>query len=99
MHANFLDPFHLVPARFTSLMRASSWCWSRLHLHLRTHPIAAWPVYILLLALVFSAELLSEMASLSTCAAPCSPAFVLAALPVLFTVEGTRLLTLPSTLP
>jgi cobalt/nickel transport system permease protein len=59
-------------------------------------PVGAWPIYILLLALVLSASILAEL----------GPAFVLrrawvalpfalAALPLLVTVKGTPLLSIP----
>lgn len=59
-------------------------------------PAGAWPVYVLLLALAFAAELLSELGMLfylkrAMLALP----FVLAALPVLFTLPGPPLLQLP----
>jgi cobalt/nickel transport system permease protein len=59
-------------------------------------PTAAWPVYVLLLALAFSAELLSELGipfylKRALLAVP----FVMAALPVLFTISGAELARLP----
>ncbi len=59
-------------------------------------PAGAWPVYVLLIALAFAAEVLSELGmrfylKRALLAAP----FVLAALPVLFTIPGPALLLLP----
>jgi cobalt/nickel transport system permease protein len=59
-------------------------------------PVAAWPVYILLLALILSAELLTDLGipfflKRAFLALP----FVLAALPVLFTIDGELLARLP----
>jgi cobalt/nickel transport system permease protein len=59
-------------------------------------PIAAWPVYILLFALILSVELLSELGTgyvlkRSSLAIP----FVLAALPLIFTTPGQAWLTVP----
>lgn len=59
-------------------------------------PSGAWPVYLLLLALILSAELLSELGipfylKRALLAVP----FVLAALPVLFTIPGETLARLP----
>lgn len=59
-------------------------------------PAGAWPVYVLLVALAFAAELLSELGmrfylKRALLALP----FVLAAFPVLFTLPGPALLRLP----
>jgi cobalt/nickel transport system permease protein len=59
-------------------------------------PAGAWPVYILLFALILAAEVLSELGVMyilkrAILALP----FVLAALPVIFTLQGPALLTLP----
>jgi cobalt/nickel transport system permease protein len=59
-------------------------------------PNAAWPVYVLLAALAFAAELLTELSlgfflKRALLALP----FVLAALPVLFTIPGPALAHLP----
>jgi cobalt/nickel transport system permease protein len=60
-------------------------------------PIAAWPVYILLFALVVSVEILSGLGvgyvlKRASLALP----FVLAALPLLFTIEGTAWFSIPA---
>jgi cobalt/nickel transport system permease protein len=59
-------------------------------------PVAAWPVYVLLFSLALAAELLSELGvrfylKRSLLALP----FILAALPVLFTIRGEALAALP----
>ena len=59
-------------------------------------PLGAWPIYILLFSIVLSAEILSELGvgmvlRRSSLALP----FVLAALPVLATIQGLPLATLP----
>ena len=59
-------------------------------------PLGAWPVYVLLLALVLSAELLSDLGiAFYLKRALLALPFVLAALPVLFTTRGESLLSLP----
>jgi len=59
-------------------------------------PTGAWPIYFLLFALIFSAEILSELGvahvlKRSALALP----FVLAALPLILTVPGSTIFTLP----
>src|SRR5512137_2576058 len=97
MHVHFIDPYHpgdspihrldprikLLLAIFFILTNALL-------------PTSAWPVYILLLALILSVELLSELGvsyvlKRSLLALP----FVLAALPLIFTIPGPTLLSLP----
>jgi cobalt/nickel transport system permease protein len=97
MHANFLDPYHVRPslvhrldARIKLLLVVAFILTSALT------PVAAWPVYVLLLTLVLSAELLTDLGipfflKRAFFAVP----FVLAALPVLFTRQGQVLLHLP----
>lgn len=97
MHANFLDPYqprnsplHRLDPRIKVTLVIGFILTSALT------PIAAWPVYILLLALIFSAELLSDLGipfflKRALLAIP----FVLAALPVLVTATGQALLILP----
>src|SRR5512142_1383920 len=59
-------------------------------------PTAAWPVYVLLAALLFAAELLTELGLGSYLKrAILALPFVLAALPVLVTIPGAQLLALP----
>ncbi len=97
MHVHFIDPYHpgnspihrldprikLLLAIFFILTNALL-------------PTSAWPVYILLLALILSVELLSELGvsyvlKRSLLALP----FVLAALPLILTSPGPTLLSLP----
>ena len=97
MHANFLDPFqdrvspvHSLDARIKLVLVLAFILTSALT------PIAAWPVYVLLLAVALSAEVLSELGipfylRRALLAVP----FVLAALPVLVSVDGQPLLALP----
>ncbi len=97
MHVHFLDPYHPGSSPIHRLD-------SRIKLLLAVFfiltnallPTSAWPVYILLLALILSVELLSELGlsyvlKRSSLALP----FVLAALPLIFTITGPTLLTLP----
>lgn len=97
MHANFLDPYqdrsspvHSLDARIKLVLVVAFIFTSALT------PTGAWPVYILLLAMILSAELLSELGipfylKRALLAAP----FVLAAVPVIFTLRGEVLITLP----
>jgi cobalt/nickel transport system permease protein len=97
MHANFLDPYqersspiHHLDARIKLVMVVLFILTSALT------PIGAWPVYFLLLALILSAELLSDLGlpfylKRALLAIP----FILAALPVLLTTSGDALLALP----
>ncbi len=97
MHANFLDPYQPRPSLVHNLdARAKLVLVVAFILTTALTPPGAWPVYVLLLALVLSAELLSDLGILfylkrALLALP----FVLAALPVLFTSRGVPLVTLP----
>ncbi len=96
-HAHFLDPYqdrpspvHRLDARIKLLLVTAFILTASLS------PLGAWPVYILLLALALSAELLSNLGirfyfKRAVLALP----FVLAALPVLFTTPGGAQLSLP----
>ena len=95
MHISFLDPYqprpsliHRLDAR-VKLVLALSFI-----LATALAPAGAWPVYVLLFALIFAVEMLSELGvghvlRRALIALP----FALAALPVLFTVPGPALLT------
>jgi cobalt/nickel transport system permease protein len=97
MHANFLDPYqdrispvHSLDSRIKLVLVVAFILTSGLT------PMGAWPVYILLLALAFSAELLSDLGigfylKRALLALP----FILAALPVLFTTHSNVLINLP----
>ena len=59
-------------------------------------PIAAWPIYVLLLALVVAAAVAAELGvTFALKRALLALPFALAALPSLFTLPGTTLFTLP----
>jgi cobalt/nickel transport system permease protein len=97
MHIHFLDPYqegrsliHQLDSRVKLVLVIAFILTTALT------PPGAWPVYVLLLALALAAEMLSELGiryflKRSLLAVP----FVLAALPVLFTMEGPPLATLP----
>lgn len=97
MHVHFLDPYqdghspiHRMDARVKLVLVVAFILTTALT------PPGAWPVYILLAALAFAVELLSELGlgfylKRALLALP----FVLAALPVLFTVPGPALVHLP----
>jgi cobalt/nickel transport system permease protein len=97
MHVHFLDPYrhgaspiHRLDPR-VKLVLALAFI-----LATSLTPVGVWPVYLLLLSIVLSVEIISELGvgrvlRRSALAAP----FVLAALPVLFTVEGAPLFTIP----
>ncbi len=96
MHIHFLDPYrhshsliHQIDPRVKFVLVIAFILTTALT------PIGAWPVYVLLFALVLSAEVLSELGVLFVLkrAALALP-FVLAALPVIFTVQGAALASL-----
>jgi len=96
MHIHFLDPYkhsasliHDLDPRVKLVLALAFILTAALT------PIGAWPVYILLFALILSVEIMSELGvgfvlKRSLIAIP----FVLAALPVIFTLEGHSLLAL-----
>ncbi|MBU2611860.1 MAG: cobalt ECF transporter T component CbiQ [Verrucomicrobiota bacterium] len=97
MHVHFLDPYrprtspvHALDGRVKFVLTVAFILTASLT------PMAAWPVYILLFALVLSVEILSGLGvgyvlKRASLALP----FVLAALPIIFTTEGIALFTLP----
>lgn len=97
MHVHFLDPYqdgrslvHRADARVKLVLVVAFIFTTALT------PPGAWPVYILLMALAFAVELLSELGlSFYLKRALLALPFVLAALPVLFTVPGPALVHLP----
>ncbi len=97
MHVHFLDPYRPRPSLIHALdPRVKLVLALAMILAVALTPVGAWPVYILLLALVFSVVMFSELGigyvlRRSALALP----FVLAAVPVLFTVRGAPLLALP----
>lgn len=97
MHIHFLDPYrslispiHGLDGRVKFILTVA------FILTVSLTPIGAWPVYILLLALILSVELLSGLglASVQRRASLALP-FVLAAVPLAFTTAGRPLLMLP----
>jgi cobalt/nickel transport system permease protein len=97
MHAHFLDPYrpgrsliHQLDARIKFVLAVAFIFTTALT------PIGAWPVYILLFALVISVEVLSELGvGFVMRRAVLALPFVLAALPVIFTIDGPALFSLP----
>jgi cobalt/nickel transport system permease protein len=97
MHVHFLDPYrhshslvHQLDGRVKFVLAVA------FILTCSLTPISAWAVYILLFALILSIEILSTLGvgyvlKRASLALP----FVLAALPVIFTVEGAKLFSLP----
>jgi cobalt/nickel transport system permease protein len=96
MHVHFLDPYralsspvHALDGRVKFILTVAFILTTSLT------PLGAWPVYILLLALVLSVEVLSDLGvgyvlKRASLAFP----FVLAALPLVFTTEGTILFSM-----
>lgn len=97
MHVSFLDPYHeraSLVHRFDARLKLALVVAFILTTALT--PNAAWPVYVLLAALALAAELLSELGlAFYLKRALLALPFVLAALPVLFTVPGAPLAPLP----
>lgn len=97
MQLNFLDPYrpqnsllHRADARVKFLLTLA------LILTTSLTPFGAWPVYVLLLALIFSVILLSELGlRLVLTRALLALPFVLAAFPVIFTLSGSPLFSFP----
>lgn len=93
MHAHFLDPYRPRPSLVHGLdPRVKLVLAVAFIVAVALTPPAAWPVYVLLLAIAVSVELLSELGvgyvwSRAIIALP----FALAALPMLFTVAGAPL--------
>lgn len=97
MHVHFLDPYqdkssliHRLDARVKLALAVA------LILTTALTPTGVWPIYILLLAIVMAVEVLSDLGiAFYLKRAMLALPFVLAALPVLFTIEGSTLLQLP----
>jgi len=94
MHVSFLDPYRPRPSVIHRLdPRVKLVLALAFILAAALTPIAAWPIYVLLAALVFSVEILSELGVTSVLKrAGLALPFVLAALPVLVTTHGPALL-------
>jgi cobalt/nickel transport system permease protein len=96
MHIHFLDPYrqrsspvHVLDPRLKLILALGFILTTALV------PPGAWPVYILLLAMVLSVEIVSELGvafvlKRSALALP----FVLSAIPILFTIPGAELLSI-----
>ena len=96
MHVHFLDPYrpgrspvHRLDARLKLVLTLA------FILTVALTPVGAWPVYVLLLSLLLAVEVLSELGLVfylkrAMLALP----FVLAALPVIFTLPGPELFSL-----
>lgn len=97
MHIHFLDPYrfghsavHRLDPRLKFVLAVAFIFTTALT------PVGAWPVYVLLFALVISVVVLSELGvGFVLRRAVLALPFVLAALPVIFTVPGPALLSLP----
>lgn len=94
MHVHFLDPYrhrasplHRLDARVKFVLTLA------FILTVALTPIGAWPIYILLFALILAIEILSDLGAMFVLKrAVLALPFVLAALPVMFTTPGTTLL-------
>ena len=97
MHAHFLDPYverqsplHRLDPRLKLILTLAFILTSALT------PIGAWPIYILLFALVLAAEVISELGIVYVLKrALLAFPFVLAALPLIFSLPGEILFRLP----
>jgi cobalt/nickel transport system permease protein len=97
MHIHFLDPYreghsviHRLDPRVKFVLAVAFIFTTALT------PVGAWPVYVLLFALAISIEVLSELGVVFVLKrAVLALPFVLAALPVIFTIEGPALFSLP----
>lgn len=97
MHIHFLDPYRPRHSLIHALDPRVKFVFTLAFiLTMALLPIGAWPVYVLMLALSLSIAMLSELGlkyvlKRSLLAVP----FVLAAVPLLFTVKGPALLAVP----
>ena len=97
MHIHFLDPYVHLPSPIHRLdSRVKLVLTLAFILTVALIPVGVWPVYILLLTIVLSVEVLSSLGVVyvlkrSLLAAP----FVLAAFPIIFTTPGDALVTFP----
>ena len=97
MHVHFLDPYRPLPSQVHRLDGRVKFVLAvAFILTVSLTPLGAWPVYMLLLSILLSVEILSGLGvgyvlRRASLALP----FVLAAFPLLFTTPGTGLLTLP----
>ena len=97
MHVHFLDPYRPLPSPVHALDGRVKFVLAvAFILTVSLTPFGAWPVYLLLLSLMLSVEILSGLGvgyvlRRASLALP----FVLAAFPLLFTTPGTVILKLP----
>lgn len=97
MHVHFLDPYHAGKSVIHQLDPRVKLVLTLLFiLTTSLTPFGAWAAYILLLAIAISVELLSELGigyvlKRTALATP----FILAAFPLIFTVQGAPLTTIP----
>ncbi|MBN1889791.1 MAG: cobalt ECF transporter T component CbiQ [Thermoflexales bacterium] len=98
MHVHFLDPYRARPSPIHQLdPRVKLVLALAFILALALAPVGAWPAYVLFLSISISVQILSELGigyvlKRALLALP----FALAALPILFTTEGVKLVTLPA---
>ena len=96
MHVHFLDPYRPRPSPVHRLDPRVKFVLAVVFIFTVTlMPIGAWPIYILLFSIALSIEILSELGvsyvlKRSALAIP----FVLAALPLIFTVKGSPLFSI-----
>jgi len=93
MHVHFLDPYRPRPSLVHALDPRVKFVLTVAYIFTcALTPLGAWPVFILLYSIILAVEILSELGvryvlARSLLAAP----FILAALPLIFTVPGTPL--------
>lgn len=97
MHVHFLDPYEPGDSPIHSLDPRVKFALAVAYiLTTALVPAGGWPAYVLLLALIVAVEMLSELGVRRVFArAALAAPFVLAALPVMFTVDGPALLYIP----
>jgi cobalt/nickel transport system permease protein len=97
VHIHFLDPYRPKASPIHRLDPRIKLVLAVLFILTNTLlPVGAWPIYFLLFALIFSVEIISDLGvgfvlKRSALALP----FVLAALPLIFTIPGKTLFSLP----
>ena len=97
MHIHFLDPYRPLKSPIHSLDGRIKFVLTvAFILTASLTPVAAWPIYILLLAVILAVEILSGLGigyvlKRAVLALP----FALAALPVIFTIQGQALFSMP----
>jgi cobalt/nickel transport system permease protein len=97
MHVHFLDPFHPLRSPIHSAdPRVKIVCTLLYIATCSLTPVASWPTYLLLFAIVLAAEILSRIGVIYVIkrAALALP-FALAVLPTAFTTEGRLLFAIP----